>query len=249
MRRLRIIGLAFGVALAMGSIVGPASAEGSKLAKRSKLLLTSGFHTPLSAGQEIVLATYTQVTLETNDGTLTCIPSGGPKGVSGLLGQLLTNDEKTDYAELEAPFGVLAGEPGCASSIPLGSNAALGLGVLGARLSLSSNGTAEIKKALGEGAAGEIRIGFDEDEFGNYVAECRYTYTKLKGTVMGGDPYGGFGGKLVEVYFTKQKLKLFRSFPEKACPTKATLTVPFESTDVPVGPESVLMGIFEEGLT
>ncbi len=249
MRRMRIIGLAFGVALAMITIVGTASAEGSKLAKRSKLLLTSGFHTPLSPGQEIVLVTYTQVTLETNKGTLTCVSNQGTQGLSGLSGSLLTNDETTDYAELEGPFGVLLGYPECSSSIPLGPSASVGFYVAGSRLSLSSNGTAEIKKALGEGAAGEIYVGFDENESGFFEVECRYTYTKLKGTVVGGDPYGGFGGKLVEVNFTKQKVKLFRSVPERMCPTKATLTLPFESTDVPVGPERVFMGIFEEGLT
>jgi hypothetical protein len=153
------------------------------------------------------------VTVETADGNVTC-ESEPTLNEEELPGTDLTNDEKSDELKLGGAALFKGTSFHCSSTLLGGPSAEIewyapfspfSLGTL----SLGANHKAELSAPSTDVVA--LRPGDDE--------ECQYTYTKLKGTLLGDGPVNE-----VQPEFTKQKLKEDKAESGARCPKKATIS-------------------------
>jgi hypothetical protein len=205
MQRLSSLALALVAILAISATAAGAASAAPTL----ELLSALG---ALKTGDEMTMVVAATVTVETNDGDVTCVGEEGLKGIR-LPGTDVTNNEKTDKIELGESALFQTGT--CLTGFSfLGASAepdwfAVSASTLGT-VSLSTNGKAELN-AQGEDA---FFLHFSDDE------PCEYRYTKLKGTFAPAtDALNN-----VQPAFVKQKLSDDPSASSPRCPTKATLT-------------------------
>jgi hypothetical protein len=192
MRRITIMSLALIAVLATSALLA-----GTASAKPLKLDLTYySEEFQVRTGQELIMG-GSEVTVATSIGIVTCT-----EGEWGGVDQ--TNNEKTDKIEIRSGYGHYP----CSNTTSFPGEATV-TGYLHGILSLGSNGKAELNaKGL------EIELEFSGEN------RCRYTFTKLKGTVTATP-----SAAALEMKFSKQKLKLEAAKSVAGCPKKATLTL------------------------
>jgi hypothetical protein len=213
-----------GAVLVCIALAGLTLAAASAQAKPKRLYLATvlffkeqPFETELASGKEFRMRNTTGAVFETSVGNVHCPASPGA-AETGFVGQLQTNNQTKDKVLIGGPYGSLADERECTSTIALGPVANVYAGFFGT-LYLGANHKAELKAAPKE--PNLTRMGFGS-------TFCYYSNAKLKGklTLV---PAEGTGTNFVEIAFTKQKLKLVKAMSNAICPKTATFTVVFPS--------------------
>jgi hypothetical protein len=217
-RRIRLIGLMLLGCFALGAITASTAS-----AKAKVMELGYGLSEPmsLSPGAEFRMVNYSEITIETSAGNVSCKGGNVYPTWQGFAGEDVTNDQKTDTIALKKTYGAINEEALCSNTL-IGGEAFAYVGdpekggPVGS-LTISSNLKVELKSSgiVPDLAAFALL---------NNKAECYYTFTKLKTTVTGGT-IGPFHE--LEINFTKQKLKFDKTDSSSFCPNKATLTAPF----------------------
>ncbi len=217
MHRIKAVGVALLALLAVSAIVVDGA---SAKAKTLSLTYNEGTEQQVKAGEAITFANTVSEVVEVGGGAITC-PSG-PSEYNALLATDETNNAAKD-ALTASPEPDLAP---CASTAsvfgPLPEFEYLKFGPAGppyGDLVIGTKLTAEYK----ERAKGEV-IAFGVTANG---LECVYSFTKIKGAVTTGK--NALSEPIMEISFTKAKLKFDKEHSEGACPRTATYTAAFQA--------------------
>jgi len=205
MRRVSIIGFVMAATLAIGGLAASMAAAAPTL----ELYSVGGAVKPR---EEVTLAVAETVTVETNEGNITCITSGAPESGTRLPGTDASNNEKADDVTLgvQALFQTHVCDNGISSLGATADAEWYGLTSSLGTLTLGTNHKAEINAPSGD----VFFLQFSDGQ------ACEYRYTKLK---------AAFSAATNELQpaFIKQRLTE-EAGSNQACPKKATLTFTVE---------------------